>query len=124
MDECIEYPEHGSGTVIAFTAVDPEGEPVSWRLDTNSLDDEYFNVEGGRLTFKTPPDFEDARDSGTNNEYDVTVIANDGTSTPTTRSIKVTVTNVEEAGTVALSSVQPKEGVALTADLTDPDGVT
>ena len=124
VDECIEYPEHGSGTVIAFTGVDPEGEPVSWRLDTNSLDDEHFNVEGGRLTFKTPPDFESPRDSGPNNEYDVTVIANDGTSTPTTRSIKVTVTNVEEAGTVALSSVQPKEGVALTADLTDPDNVT
>ena len=126
MDECIEYPEHGSGTVVAFTAIDPEEEPVSWTLDTNSLVDNLFEIEGGRLTFITPPDFENARDSGTNNEYDVTVIASDGSpdSDDTTRSVKVTVTNVEEPGTIALSTVQPKEGVVLTATLTDPDTVT
>ena len=34
----------------------------------------------------------------------------------------VTVTNVEETGTVTLSSVQPRIGVPITATLTDPDG--
>ena len=34
----------------------------------------------------------------------------------------ITITNVKEAGTVTLSSVQPQVGTALTAELTDPDG--
>ena len=29
---CIDYPEHGSGAVVAFTAVDPEEEDVTWAL--------------------------------------------------------------------------------------------
>ena len=37
-------------------------------------------------------------------------------------SVTVKVTNINEPGNVALSSVQPRVGVALTATLTDPDG--
>ena len=36
--------------------------------------------------------------------------------------VSVTVTNVDEAGTVTLDSTQPQVGTALTASLTDPDG--
>ena len=32
--ETIEYPEHGSGAVVAYTALDPEGESVTWSLDS------------------------------------------------------------------------------------------
>ena len=38
--------------------------------------------------------------------------------------VTVTVTNVEEAGKVELSTLQPKAGVELTATLTDPDNIT
>ena len=31
--ETVEYPEHGSGAVVAYTALDPEGESVTWSLD-------------------------------------------------------------------------------------------
>ena len=36
--------------------------------------------------------------------------------------VKVTVTNVDEKGTVTLSKTQPRVGIAVTATLTDPDG--
>ena len=39
------------------------------------------------------------------------------------RDVTITITNVDEDGTVTLSSEQPKVGIALTATLEDPDGV-
>ena len=39
------------------------------------------------------------------------------------RDVVITITNVDEEGTVTLSSEQPKVGIALTATLEDPDGV-
>ena len=69
------------------------------------------------------------------NVYNVTVVATDNgvdTATDTdgdgenkmmaTRDVIITVTNVEEAGTVKLSAQQPKAGVTLTASVTDLDG--
>ena len=38
--------------------------------------------------------------------------------------LRVTVTNVDEAGEVTLTTLQPQEGVEITATLTDPDGRT
>ena len=69
---CIDYPEHGSGAVVAFTAVDPEGEDVTWTLATGG-DVALFNISEGRLTFIEPPDYEDPADTGTNNVYEVTI---------------------------------------------------
>ena len=40
----------------------------------------------------------------------------------TTRDVKVTVTNAEEAGKVTLSQPRPRVGLAITASYTDPDG--
>ena len=38
--------------------------------------------------------------------------------------VTVTVTNVDEAGTLTLSTLQPVDGIELTAVLTDIDGAT
>ena len=53
--------------------------------------------------------------------YEVTVEAGDG-SLKSSLSVAVTVTNVDESGTVSLSSTSAKEGTAVTATLSDPDG--
>ena len=78
-DYCIEYPEHGSGAVIVLTALDPEEKDVTWALtenDTDYPDDEAFKIEGGRLTFSTPPDYEVPADVTTvDNVYLVTIEA-------------------------------------------------
>ena len=121
--ECIEYPEHGSGTVVGYSAVDPEGEDVGWGV--SGTDATLFDIEEGRLTFNSPPDYEDPDDNGTDNVYNVTVeaTAGRGNSVLTTRqNVVITVTNIEEAGEITLSTLQPQLEVAITATLRDPDG--
>ena len=41
-----------------------------------------------------------------------------------TEEVTVMVTNVDEPGTITLSSLRPQAGVVLTATLSDPDGAT
>ena len=73
-------------------------------------------------------------DANRDNVYNVTVVATDkGVATDdvfdeknrmtATRDVAITITNVDEDGTVTLSSEHPKVGIALTATLEDPDGV-
>ena len=130
--------ESGEGTAplsITFVADDPEtpannndGDPVGvddnsddleWTLTGTDADD--FNITNGDLTFKEGPDFEAPTDSGRNNGYDVTVqVTDDGGNTVSQR-VRVTVTNVGEAGAIAFSHTHPEVGARLTATLTDPD---
>ena len=82
----------------------------------------------GALTFKEAPDYEMPVDSNRDNEYMVTVVATDAgvdskNKMTAERDVVVTITNVDETGTVTLSTEQPKVGIALTAMLEDPDGV-
>ena len=68
----------------------------------------------GDLTFKSPPDFE------TKSTYQVTVVATDSRNDGEL-AVTVSVNNVDEDGSVALSSSQPQVESALTATLTDLD---
>ena len=113
----IEYPEHATEPVATFTATDPEGKAVRWSLLAGA-DDFSIGESDGELRFKIPPDYK----TDTANIYAVTVEASDGSNT-TSLAVTVTVTNVDEAGSLTLSSVQPQVGTALTATLTDPEGV-
>ena len=122
-DAMIDYAENGTAPVATFTAVDPEGKSIVWSLATGD-DMEAFSIEDGVLSFKSPPDFEAPADVGTNNTYVVTVRASDGgAETTADKAVTVDVTNVEEPGTVMLSTLQPQVGVAITATLTDPDTI-
>ena len=97
---------------------------MTWSLDPESADEELFEVNGGRLTFKSPPDYEVPEDSDEDNVYNVTVIASDGRTGPgdTRQDVVVRVINVDEQGDVTLSTLQPQVDVPITATLTDPDG--
>ena len=108
--------------VEQFVAVDPEGQDVDWRLSGDDISD--FSITGGSLTFNSPPDFEAPSDFGSNNVYDVTVGASDPGGRLTWIDVTVTVTNVDEAGTVTLSTDRPGEGIPLNAQLTDPDRIS
>ena len=91
----INYAENGSGRVARYTATNPENATITWSLAGVDVDD--FEVSAGSLTFKTPPDFENPTDrSGSDNEYQVTVEASDGTATGV---LTVTVT-VDDANEV------------------------
>ena len=123
--DAIEYPENGTGPVATFTAIDPEGASIVWSLAA-AEDMEDFSIVNGVLRFKSPPDFEAPQGGGTNGTsvtYQVTVQASDGGAAATTamKPVTIEVTNVEEPGTMMLSTLQPQVGVAITATLSDPD---
>ena len=118
--ETIDYAEGGTSPVAAFTAVDPEGESITWTK--SGTDDEDFTLEDGVLKFVNTPDFEDPDDNGTDNSYSVTVTASDGSSADSMQVLTVKVVNLEEPGVVTLSTRQPRDGIELTATHTDPDG--
>ena len=129
-DDPIEYPEKGTHSVATYTATDPElAGDITWSLlesDTGDFvagDYEDFAIDkaSGVLTFAEVPDYEMAADGDTNNVYTVTVVATDADSIATNEAVTVTVTNVEEAGTVSLNKVAPYPAVELTATLADPD---
>ena len=117
----LEYAENGTDAVEQFVAVDSEGQDVSWRLSGDDAND--FAITGGALTFNSSPDFENPADRGSNNVYNITVGASDTGGRLTEVDVTVTVTNVDEPGTVTLSSLEPEEGVRITAILADPDGI-
>ena len=131
-----------------YTATDPESTEsnsdacnmasCTWSVSgTDAEDFEIRNVNDttfGALTFKKAPNYEMPADANRDNVYNVTVVATDK-GVPTggvfdeknkmtaTRDVVITVTNEEEAGTVTLSTLQPKVGVMLTASVTDLDNV-
>ena len=118
--DSIDYDENGDGVVSSYTAFDPETGNIEWSWD--GADKDRFNLSAsGVLTFINPPDFEAPADTGGDNVYQITVEASDDNNTGSLP-VTITVANVDEDGTVTLSSDQPQTGTALTATLSDPDG--
>ena len=112
------FAENGTRAVASYRGRDPEGGSVSWTL--LGTDSAYFAItNSGVLSFDPAPDFENKMDSDNNNVYHVIVQASDGNNI-SRLDMTVTVTNVEEAGTVDLSAVQPQIDTALTATLRRP----
>ena len=101
------------------TATDPDtGDTPAYTL--GGTDAAFFDIgtSTGQLRTKAALDHE------VKNTYTVTVTASDGALTAAV-DLTVTVTNIDEAGTVTLSTDQPPARAEITAALTDPDeGVT
>ena len=112
--------------------------------DDDVADFALFSIDGdGVLRFKTSPDFEVLADANTDNTYNVVVQASDGGTTGDTTDaplrgflnwfkVAVTVTDVEELGTIALTPadadnediklLQPEVDVPIEASLLNGDG--
>ena len=126
--------ENSEDSVAVYTAMDPEEEDVVWSLE--GTDEEFFSIDSGVLTFKSPPDFECPKpeqgvcstDTGDDrNDYDVTVVVEAGTGgndTATRQPVEVTVMNVEEPGNLNLMTNQPKVDAVINPALSDDDGHT
>ena len=61
-------------------------------------------------------------DANQDNAYKVTIVATDKKDLTGTKDLTIKVTNVDEPGTVSLSTIQPGVGQPITAALTDEDG--
>ena len=124
-DSAINYPEDGTGSVATFTATDPEEKDITWSLTGDDAGD--FKIDGGVLTFSSKPNYEAPADDNTDNTYEVNVVASAGAGDAAvqmvSRAVTVEVTNVEESGSIMLSTLQPQVGVPVAATLTDQDVV-
>ena len=129
------FSENSMDAVATYSALDPEGEMVDWEVirndPANSPDEDDFDVsDQGELTFKNAPDFEAPTSSVTigeledRNRYRVRVVASDPDDNTYTIDVTVYVRNVEETGTVVYGTIQPRQGIDLTATLTDDDVIT
>ncbi len=131
----ISFPEHSTATVATYRFRAPAIWPelaLAYGLEVVDYEDgTHFQLDDGRLRFRAAPDFEGAGDVNGDNVYGVRLRAapasgplNPRRPPPPTFSkrVEVTVTNVEEPGTVALSpATAPRVGTAVTATLRDPD---
>ena len=115
----VDHPENGEDPPAAYVAEDPEGDAVAWSLSGD--DAGAFTITDGVLAFKEPPDHEAPADADGDNVYSVAVAASDANSVATI-DVFIIVTDVDEPGTVTLSSDSPTVGAELSAALADPDG--
>jgi hypothetical protein len=87
-------------TVGAISASDVDsGTTLSYGLTEGAGSDEQLfdiNSTTGALVFKSRPDYETPKDNGSNNTYNITVTASDG-SIRTSKVIAITVQNINEA---------------------------
>ena len=95
------FSENGTGSIGKYTARDPEGDPVTWSV---AGDDggSFVITDRGSLYFRQPPDFEDPQDLGEDNVYNMEVVATDEGGLEGRQAVTVTVTDVEEPGTLII----------------------
>ncbi len=143
------FVENGKDPVGTYTAVDPEGATsITWSLatsaqigaeddlaDADNADAGHFTIDkDGMLKFSSPPDFENPSGEGAaSNTYKVVVVACDVTAADCTggqagfHKVTVTVTKVDEAGEITLTTSttdgtpQYLVGATLTATAKDGD---
>ena len=89
------YRENGTANLYTFKATDPERSAIEWSL-SGADDDDFTITDTGVVAFASPPDYESAADSGSDNVYDITVEARDDALYTGTLDVVVTVTDVNE----------------------------
>lgn len=91
------------------TTSDPDNDPVTVAI-SGGADAALFTLDiTGKLSFRTPPNFDEPGDADGDNVYEVTLSASDGQAT-TSQAIRITVTNSREGIAVrriATGFVQP-----------------
>ena len=106
----------GENIGAPVAADDDDDDTLSYSLDVTSRATFDIVATTGQLQTKAALDYE----TGTNS-YIVEVTVADPSSLDDTTTVTITVDNVDEAGTVTLSSTQPVVGIQLDAEVTDPD---
>ena len=117
-DTTINYAENGEGSVATYTLSGSDGS-ITWSLSGDDSDD--FSLAGEsatrrELSFTSSPNYEGPTDADTDNQYDVTIQASDGTNTSTLQ-VTVFVTNVlHDADELPVITGTARVGETLTVD--------
>ena len=117
-DATVSYAENGTAAVGIYTATDPDDDAITGGLTLSGADAGQFNISSaGALNFTNPPDFENPKDAGENNVYNVIISASDGTLSGTL-AVTITVTDVNEGLVVTGDATVPVTDVieVLTAE--------
>ncbi len=134
----IKFPENGTWRVAAYRAtITKDSAPFEVKgwlvsVEPGGGDGDYFDIDGdGILRFTSPPDFDNPKDSGNNNEYNFSLTAynpnppNGGKPQQTFIRITVIVTDSRDEFEIrGLASVAyPENGTHPVASYTAPNGV-
>ena len=117
----VEMEEGETDTGAEYTSTDPEGTTIQWSLTGDDFEALQISEEG-RLTFVEAPDYEAPGDADEDRDYQVNVVASDGSLSSLPLAVTVTVDNVDEPGVVTFSPNPPSVGEPVTASVEDPDG--
>ena len=125
-DQTIPFDENETGPVATFIAMDQENNSIAW--DKSGDDETLFSLSNaGVLSFISPPDYEDAKDQGENNHYEVTIEASDGTN-DAVMNATVEVQDVDEdpvvTGDTGPSVVEGGTGTIASYSADDPENET
>ena len=121
------YREEGTSTLYSYSATDQDKDDMI-TLTTAGSDGTLFEFDGTALKFREPPDYEDPRDAGRDNEYEITVVATDSGGRSHRLDVTVAVTEVDEGpeitGTTAYTVAEGQELVGAFFSATDPEDPT
>ena len=119
------YREEGTAALYTYSATDGDKDDViSWSADGSDGNLFGFNDRNG-LVFLAPPDYETPRDSGANNEYNLTVVATDSGGLTDSLNVTVTITAVDEGpeitGTTAYAVLEGQDLTGAVFTARDPE---
>ena len=119
------YREEGTSALYTYRATDQDKDDViTW--STGGTDGYLFEFnDRNGLVFTDPPDYENPRDSGGDNEYELTVVATDTGGLADSLDVTVTVTEVNEgpevSGTVTFTITENRDLTGATFSAWDPE---
>ncbi|MDT8339306.1 MAG: Ig-like domain-containing protein, partial [Sulfurimonas sp.] len=109
---------YDENSTIPVTQVTAESQ-VDVSFSISGLDSDLFNIDSatGVVTFKESPDFENPKDVGGDNEYNIYVTATDRVGNFTTQLLSVSINNVNEAVTANDDTVNTVEDAVLSSTI-------
>ena len=87
--------DENTTAIGTLSATDADDDTLTFSVTGTDSNLVSVDASSGELVFNTAPDYENPIDSGSDNTYEISAVANDGT-TSTTQSITVTVSDVDE----------------------------
>ena len=122
------YREEGTSTLYSYSATDQDkDDTITWT--TAGSDGTLFEFDDrNALKFREPPDYEDPRDAGRDNEYELAVVATDSGGMSHRLDVTVAVTEVDEGpeitGRTTYTVAEGQELSGATFSATDPEDPT
>ena len=113
--------------VLSVTAEDVEDDTIGYSLSGNDAEKLSISTSGA-IQFKTNPDFENPTDTNSDNSYEITVEASDGTDS-ISDDLVITILDVENEGNpiiegLSSQSVNENESINISFTVTDPQNDT